>query len=100
MILVWPLVAADNSKTAEKAFREGLRLAQANLNARALDAFSEAIRLRGDYADAYEQRARLRRLAGDDAGATEDLKATVRLEPANAEAWRLLGEAHRRVGHN
>ncbi len=70
----------------------GLRLAQAGQDDDAVEAFSDAITLQPELAEAWHQRAVARYHAGDYAGAIRDLQETVRLEPRDFAAFRSLAD--------
>ncbi len=70
----------------------GLRLAQAGQDDDAAEAFSDAITLQPDVAEAWHQRAVTRYHAGDVAGAVRDLQETVRLEPRSFSAFHTLAD--------
>jgi tetratricopeptide (TPR) repeat protein len=70
----------------------GLRSLQAGQDTEAEEAFSDAITLQADVAEAWHQRALARYHAGDVNGAIHDLEQTVRLEPRNFSAFRTLAE--------
>ena len=76
----------------------GLRSLQAGQNDEAVDAFSDAITLQPDVAEAWHQRALARYHAGDVNGAIRDLEETVRLQPRDFSAFRTLAADRRRRG--
>jgi tetratricopeptide (TPR) repeat protein len=70
----------------------GLRDLKAQANDDAVDAFTDAITLDPDQAEAYHQRAIARYRAGDTPGAIRDIEETLRREPRNFAALRTLAE--------
>lgn len=68
----------------------GLRSLKADQYDEAIGSFTDAITLKPDFAEAFHQRAIARYQAGDTAGAVADLGETVRLEPRNFLAYRVL----------
>ncbi len=70
----------------------GLRSLQAGQDDEAVDAFSDAITLQPDVAEAWHQRALARYHAGDVNGAIRDLEQTVQLEPRDFAAFRTLAD--------
>jgi predicted Zn-dependent protease len=68
----------------------GLRSTNANAAGDAVSAFSDAIVLDPTLAEAWHQRAIARFKAGDAAGAVQDLRETLRLEPRHFAAWETL----------
>ncbi|MBS0644452.1 MAG: tetratricopeptide repeat protein [Acetobacteraceae bacterium] len=69
---------------------QGLRLLQAGQNDNAVESFTDAITLSPELAEAWHQRAIARYRAGDTAGALQDLQETLRREPRNFAAFRML----------
>jgi tetratricopeptide (TPR) repeat protein len=70
----------------------GLRTLQAGENDDAVEAFSDAIVLQPEAAEAWHQRAIARYHAGDVDGAIRDLGHTVQLEPRDFAAFRTLAD--------
>ncbi len=70
----------------------GLRSLKAEQYEEAIDSFTDAITLKPDFAEAFHQRAIARYQAGDTPGAVADLGETVRLEPRNFLAYRVLAD--------
>jgi tetratricopeptide (TPR) repeat protein len=68
----------------------GLRSLQADQDQEAIDSFSDAITLQPGLAEAWHQRARARYHMGDVNGAIHDLGETIRLQPRNFAAFRML----------
>jgi tetratricopeptide (TPR) repeat protein len=68
----------------------GLRESNANAADDATSVFSDAIVLDPTMAEAWHQRAIARFKAGDAAGAVQDLRETLRLEPRHFGAWESL----------
>ncbi len=90
-------LAAVNPKLAEKSFREGLRLEEANQWKEAEAAYSEAILADPNGAAYYFHRARVRFFAGDYPQALEDAGSATRLEPKNGDAFLLLADIDGRM---
>ncbi len=91
------VLSAANPKQAEKSFKEGLRLEEANQWKEAEAAYSEAIQGDPNSAAYYFHRARVRYFAGDYPHALEDAGSATRLEPKNGDAFQLLGDIDDRV---
>src|SRR5580704_16696606 len=89
---------AANPK-AEKSFKEGLRLEEANQWKEAEAAFSEAILADPNSAASYIHRGRVRFFASDYPHALEDAGGAARLEPNSGEAFLLLGNIDDRTGN-
>jgi tetratricopeptide (TPR) repeat protein len=70
----------------------GLRSMHADQMDDALEAFTDAITLQPDSAEAWRQRAIVRYHTGDVKGAVHDLEETVRLQPRDFSAFRTLSE--------
>jgi tetratricopeptide (TPR) repeat protein len=70
----------------------GLRLLQSGQDEEAAQAFSDAITLQPDVAEAWHQRALARFRSGDTQGAMRDLQETLRLEPRAFPAFRSLAD--------
>jgi tetratricopeptide (TPR) repeat protein len=70
----------------------GLRSLKAEQYDEAIGSFTDAITLKPDFAEAFHQRAIARYQAGDTPGAVTDLGETVRLEPRNFLAYRVLAD--------
>ena len=68
----------------------GLRQSNAGAPDDAATAFSDAIVLDPNLAEAWHQRAIARFKAGDTAGAVRDLQQTLKLEPRHFGAWQTL----------
>ncbi len=100
--------AAGEGPPADRLREWGQRLI-AGLSAQEEDHYLQAIDLlsalldeaeldAGWRAAALDWRGALQVLAGEYVGAARDLSDAIRLAPETAEAWRLRGEAHRRLG--
>src|SRR5271163_4998026 len=83
------VLSAANVKQAEKSFKEGLRLEEANQWKEAEAAYSQAIQDDSGSAAYYFHRARVRFFSVDYPHALEDLSAATRLEPRNGDAFQL-----------
>ena len=68
--------------------------------AKEIDALSEKIKRQPQDSDLWLQRAKFRIRAGDVAGATSDIDAALRLDPARAGACALRAEARAALGRN
>jgi cytochrome c-type biogenesis protein CcmH/NrfG len=68
----------------------GMRSMRAGQDDEAVESFSDAITLQPEVGEAWHQRALARYHAGDLNGAIHDLEVTVRLEPRDFSAFRLL----------
>ena len=90
-------LAAVNPKQAEKSFKEGLRLEEANQWKEAEAAYSEAILADPSGAAYYLHRARVRFYTGDYPQALEDAGSATRLEPKNGDAFLLLADIDGRM---
>src|ERR1700722_12757943 len=86
------VLSAANPKQAEKSFKDGLRLEEANQWKEAEAAFTEAIQADPNGAAYFFHRARVRFFEGDAPHALEDLGVATRLQPNNGEAYQLLGD--------
>ncbi|MBZ0308389.1 MAG: tetratricopeptide repeat protein, partial [Anaerolineae bacterium] len=64
----------------------------------AIEDYTEAIRLKSDYADAYINRGVAHRDKGDVEGAIADYDTAIRLRPGDAEVYYNRGVAHRDKG--
>jgi len=62
----------------------------------ALETFTELLRRRPDYPNAYLARAQAYAMKGDNDAALADLDEAVRRQPTSAEAWASLGELRER----
>jgi tetratricopeptide (TPR) repeat protein len=78
--------------------RFNLGLLQVRQNdAAAVDTFTELLRRRPDYPDAYLARAQAYALKGNNDAALADLDEAVRRQPTSSEAWAALGELRERA---
>jgi tetratricopeptide (TPR) repeat protein len=85
----------EEELTAQQWFERGLAVADIDEQLRF---YSEAIRLKPDYADAFNNRGIARRWKGDLEGALQDYNEAIRLKPDFAEAFNNRGEARRDKG--
>src|ERR1700722_13984626 len=97
LALATSILSAANSKQADKSFKDGLRLEEANQWKEAESAYSDAIQSDPDSAAYYFHRARVRYFDFDYAHALDDIKSATRLEPNNGEAFQLLGDIEDRL---
>ena len=73
--------------TAQEWFEKGYVFQEANSLDEAMRCYTEAIRLRADFAEAYYNRGVARRLKGDHNGATQDYNKAVQFNPAYARSY-------------
>ncbi len=73
--------------TAQEWFEKGYVFQEANSLDEAIRCYTEAIRLRADFAEAYYNRGVARRLKGDHNGATQDYNKAVQFNPAYARSY-------------
>ncbi len=78
----------------EEWFERGVAAAQHEIWHDAIHAFTEALRARPDYAQAYYRRGIARRQEGDFEGAIADFDQTLRYQPGFAKAYLGRGTAH------
>jgi tetratricopeptide (TPR) repeat protein len=86
------VLSAPKPKSEDLLFAGGLLLAYQRAP-QAEQAFSRVLRSRPDYAPAYRLRAYSRLASGDADGAAQDARALAKLQPDDAEAKRILGQA-------
>ncbi len=80
------------------SFFLGLALERANKPLEALAAFREAVQLNSNSADAHLNLGKTELTHGDVKQAIAELQQTLRLNPGNQQAMRLLSQAYRRAG--
>jgi tetratricopeptide (TPR) repeat protein len=85
----------EEELTAQQWFERGL--AAADLDEK-LRFYSEAIRLKPDYADAFNNRGVMRRVKGDLEGELQDYNEAIRLKPDHADAFNNRGVMRRVKG--
>src|ERR1035437_10185414 len=85
----------EEELTAQQWFERGFAAADVDEKLRF---YGEAIRLRPDYADAFNNRGNARRATGDVEGALQDLNEAIRLKPDEAEAFNNRSNARRAKG--
>jgi tetratricopeptide (TPR) repeat protein len=85
---------------AGQAVRRGLALAQQGDHERAIAAFTEALRLDPELAEAYVRRGDALRFSGDYERAAEDYSAALRIEPHNVRAAVQRGLLYRLAGRH
>ena len=73
--------------TAQEWFERGYVFQEANSLDEAIRCYTEAIRLRADFAEAYYNRGVARRAKGDQNGATQDYNKAVQFNPAYARTY-------------
>jgi tetratricopeptide (TPR) repeat protein len=79
--------------SAEEWFEKGYKYGEAKNYDEAIQCYTEAIRLKPDYADAYNNRGNARYNRGDFAAAIKDYNEAIRLEPDHALAYNNRGLA-------
>ena len=88
-------VVQEEELTAQQWFERGF--AASDLD-EAVRFYSEAIRLKPDYAEAFHDRGNARRAKGDLEGPLQDYSEAIRLKPDYAEAFYDRGKARRAKG--
>jgi tetratricopeptide (TPR) repeat protein len=73
--------------TAQEWFEKGFVFQEANSLEEAIRCYTEAIRLRADFAEAYYNRGVARRAKGDQNGANQDYNKAVQFNPAYARTY-------------
>ena len=91
-------VAHDSDQRADELMRSGMGLMNRGLLAQAEQVFSTLIDARPDFAEAWNKRATIRFLRGDDAGSRQDIIRVIDLEPRHFGALSGLGMIHMRTG--
>ncbi|HBB94076.1 MAG TPA: hypothetical protein DC054_01680 [Blastocatellia bacterium] len=86
-----------STKTPEKDYLKALEVYTPTIR-RAIEDFTEAIRIEPDFTDAYFERARASAELKDYKSAVEDFLVVLRREPANVGAHYKLGLAHFDLG--
>ena len=86
---------SQKQSTAQEWFEEGYR---SDTSDEKIRCYTEAIRLKPDYADAYYNRGIARKAQGDLAGAIQDYDAAIRLKPDYANAYKNRGVARQARG--
>ncbi|MFM7087747.1 MAG: tetratricopeptide repeat protein [Cyanobium sp.] len=77
---------------------QGLKASQRGEHQRAIDLFSQALRLEGGHAPIYLQRASVYAMAGNFDAAITDCNAVLKLQPGHLEALAQRGKAHAAQG--
>lgn len=95
---LWTVWFRCGSIPAQERVQLGSDYLSQKLLHRALDQFTEAIRLDPTYAEARNQRAMAHYLLEDYAGAIEDGEAAVQLMPTHFGAWSGLGHCYAQQG--
>ena len=96
---IWQRWAAHGSdRRAHELMRLGMNLMNSGLLAQAEQVFSALIDERPDFAEAWNKRATIRFLQGDDAGSRRDIARVIDLEPRHFGALSGLGMIHMRTG--
>ena len=91
-------VAHDSDQRADELMRSGMGLMNRGLLAQAEQVFSTLIDTRPDFAEAWNKRATIRFLRGDDVGSRQDIIRVIDLEPRHFGALSGLGMIHMRTG--
>ncbi len=99
-VLLVVLFAPARSRVdpAGEANVQGIEAAKARNYGLAVAHFTEAVRLRPDWAEAYANRALARQRLGDVDGAIADLGLAIRLDPGSAKAYFNRGNARKAKG--
>ncbi len=82
--------------TAQEWYEKGLRLD--NNSDEEIRCYSEAIRLKPDFSEAYNNRGVARKAKGDLEGALEDYDEAIRLKPGDADPYNNRGNARLQKG--
>ncbi|MBD2461430.1 caspase family protein [Oscillatoria sp. FACHB-1407] len=88
------------SLTAEEFFNRGLEKSRVGNKQGAIANYTDAIRLKPDYAKAYAGRGVAKRALGDYQGAIEDYNEAIRLKPDYADDYNNRGAAKLALGDN
>lgn len=88
---IWDAWSTSESDTLNSLLKSGILLSKQGDYARAEAVFSAMIELRADYAEAYNQRATVRFMAGNYPGSVADVERTLKLEPRHFGALSGLG---------
>ena len=91
-------VAHDSDRRADRMMRAGMDLMNRGLLEQAEQLFSALIGARPDFAEAWNKRATIRFLRGDDIGSRRDIVRVIELEPRHFGALSGLGMIHMRAG--
>ena len=91
-------VTHDSDQHAAELMRSGMELMNRGLLVQAEQVFSTLIDARPDFAEAWNKRATIRFLRGDDAGSRQDIIRVIDLEPRHFGALSGLGMIHMRSG--
>ncbi|MFZ1109035.1 MAG: tetratricopeptide repeat protein [Rhodomicrobium sp.] len=92
--------ASAPAKTAEGFFRGAMAAYDAGDYDRAISDYNQAIRLKPDYADAYNNRGNAYRAKGDNDRAIADYDQAIRLKPDYASAYNNRGASYNEKGDN
>jgi tetratricopeptide (TPR) repeat protein len=95
---IWAIWMEVDDAAARRALAEGVRLMQRARLRAAEAAFSRAIAAAPDVAEAWNKRATVRYLQGDDPGSVRDIRRTLALEPRHFGALSGLGMIYERSG--
>jgi tetratricopeptide (TPR) repeat protein len=89
-----PGPAARPSATAEELYNQGLRWQRQGQYGKAIEAYQQAVRLKPDFAEAYNHLGYTYRMSGDFDRAIAAYREALRLKPDFAEAHEYLGKAY------
>ena len=94
----WTLFLESGSPTVDILMERGVAAVEGGDLDLARDMFDRAIRIRPDYAEAWNRRATVFFLQNDAVDAVRDLEEALRLEPRHFGAWAALGLIFERIG--
>src|SRR5512137_1808663 len=98
IILTLALVLSCSRPTADKAFASGLAYAEKGSWQQAINSYTDALKGKPDWIDAYVNRGVARAALGDNAGAIADYDAALRLDPKDTAALMNRGVARHELG--
>jgi len=91
-------ITHDSDQRANSLMQDGMELMNRGLLDQAEQVFSSLIGERPDFAEAWNKRATIRFLRGDDSGSRRDIARVIDLEPRHFGALSGLGMIHMRAG--
>jgi tetratricopeptide (TPR) repeat protein len=91
-------IASDGDADADRLMQTGMALMNKGLLDGAEQIFSQLVYRHPDFAEAWNKRATVRFLLGDDAGSRRDIARTINLEPRHFGALSGLGMINMRNG--
>jgi tetratricopeptide (TPR) repeat protein len=101
--ILFLLLLADQGcggNQADKAFERGLEAVRTHNYDLAIGEFSEAIRLKPDFEEAYYNRGHAYSDKGDYDKAIADFSEAIRLDPEDASIYNIRGDAYSKKGQN